>query len=190
MSEPGRMTKGEREDLLRLVRQRERVCKTAAEQRSATLLADFEQNISAVYKFDDQETWRKAYEAAHAAFEAANATILEHAKALGIPEEFAPSLHMAWARRGENEMRSRRDELRRVAKAEIAALEKSAKAQIEAHSVTAQTEVIANGLASDAARAFLERLPSVEQIMPSLDFSRIEQKLLEKTKTRDRDWMQ
>lgn len=186
-----RMSKGERDDLLRLIRQRERVCKTAAEQRSAALLADFERNISAVYAFDDNDIWKDAYEAAEKAFVEANKSIAAHALTLGIPDEFAPQLHMAWARRGENEMRSRREELRRVAKAEIAALEQTARARIEADSVHAQTEVIANGLSSDAARAFLERLPSVEDIMPSLDFSRVEQKLLEKSKSRNRpEWMQ
>ena len=52
-----RMTKGEREDLLRLIKQRERVCKTAAEQRSSALLTEFEQKISAVYAFDDDDVW-------------------------------------------------------------------------------------------------------------------------------------
>jgi len=35
------MTKGEREDLIRLIKQRERVAKTAAEQRSAAMMAEF-----------------------------------------------------------------------------------------------------------------------------------------------------
>ena len=37
---PKAMTKGEREDLQRLIKQRERVLKSAAKQRSAELLAD------------------------------------------------------------------------------------------------------------------------------------------------------
>lgn len=185
-----RMTKGEREDLIRLIKQRERVCKTAAEQRSATLLADFEQKISAVYSFDQDEIWQGAYGAAAKAFDEANEKIAEQSKRLGIPEEFAPKLHMAWARRGENEMRSRREELRRVAKAEIAALEKTACAKIAADSVHAQTEVISSGLASEAAVAFLQNLAPIESVMPALDFTRVEQKLLAKSKTRDREWMQ
>ncbi len=45
------MTKGEREDLQRLIRQREKVLKSAATQRSKDLLADFENSLGAVYHF-------------------------------------------------------------------------------------------------------------------------------------------
>jgi len=41
----GAMTRGEREDLQRLIRQREKVLKSAAQQRSAELLADFENQM-------------------------------------------------------------------------------------------------------------------------------------------------
>lgn len=183
-----RMTKGERDDLLRLVRQRERVCKTAAEQRSAALLAEFEQQISAVYKFDDNDTWAKAYGAAQEAFDAANAMIVAKSKELGIPEEFAPQLYMQWLRRGENEINSRRVELRRAAKAEIAASEKTAKAEIEAQSVKAQTEIMSHGLVSDSAKAFLESLAPIEKIMPPVSFTAVETKMLEKRKRQD--WVQ
>jgi hypothetical protein len=39
------MTRHERDDLQRLVRQREKVLKSAAKQRSAELLADFENQM-------------------------------------------------------------------------------------------------------------------------------------------------
>ena len=38
-----------------------------------------------------------------------------------------------------------------------------------------QTEVIANGLESVAAKEFLERMPSLEVLMPSLDAAEIKQ---------------
>ena len=41
------MSKGEREDLQRLIRQREKVLTSAAKQRSAELLADFENQMGA-----------------------------------------------------------------------------------------------------------------------------------------------
>jgi hypothetical protein len=53
----GRMTKGERDDLVRLVKQREKVAKSAAEQRSAMMLADFEREIAATHTFDKRR-WR------------------------------------------------------------------------------------------------------------------------------------
>jgi hypothetical protein len=176
------MTKGERDDLVRLVKQRERVAKTAAEQRSAAMLAEFEQQISAVHSFATNEVWKAATEAAIDAAKVANEKIVAEADHLGIPKEFQPKLSFHWARRGENEYQARRDELRKVAKAEIDALEKVARVQIESQSVSAQTEIIANGLSSEAAIAFLNRLPAIDSMMPALDVTQIQAKLAERAR--------
>src|SRR5580704_16461033 len=47
------ITKSEIENLQHLVRQRERVQKSAAKQRSADLLADFENQMASEFSFDD-----------------------------------------------------------------------------------------------------------------------------------------
>lgn len=176
------MTKGERDDLVRLVKQRERVAKTAAEQRSAAMLAEFEQQISAIHSFATNDVWKAATAAAIEAAKKANVEIMAEADHLGIPKEFQPKLSFHWATRGENEYAARRDELRKVAKAEIDALEKVARVQIESQSVSAQTEIIANGLSSEAAIAFLNRLPAIESMMPALDVTQIQAKLLERAR--------
>lgn len=181
-SEQRPMTKGEREDLVRLVKQRERVAKTAAEQRSAAMLAEFEQQISAVHSFATNDIWKAATEVAIDAAKKANEVVMAEADRLGIPREFQPKLNFSWARRGENEYAARRDELRRVAKAEIDALEKVARVQIESASVSAQTEIIANGLSSAAAIEFLNRLPAIDSMMPCLDITQIQAKLVEKAR--------
>jgi hypothetical protein len=54
------MTKYERDDLHRLIRQRERVLKSAAKQRSAEVLADFENQMGQEYRFDDDRVWSEA----------------------------------------------------------------------------------------------------------------------------------
>lgn len=171
------MSKGEREDLIRLVKQRERVAKTAAEQRSAAMLAEFEAKVSALHSFATNEVWKAAVDVAVEAAKQCNAQVEEEAARLGIPPEFRPRLQFTWARRGENEYDQRRQELRRVAKSEIDALEKVARVQIETASVNAQTEIIAHGLVSDAAREFLSRLPAVETMMPTLSVAAIQAKL-------------
>lgn len=178
------MTKAERDDLVRLIKQREKVAKTAAEQRSAAMLAEFEQQVSALHDFATNEVWKAATDAAVAAAKEANAKISAEAERLGIPKEFRPSLNFSWATRGENEYEARRQELRRVAKAEIEAIEKVARVQIEASSVQAQTEIIAHGLNSDAALAFLNSLPAIESMMPPLDITAIQAKLAERARTR------
>ena len=176
------MTKGEREDLIRLIKQRERVAKTAAEQRSAAMLAQFEQQVSACHSFATNDVWRASVEAVQAAAQTASERIVEECDKLGIPKEFQPQITYGWAQRGENAYQMRRTELRRVAKAEIDALEKVARVQIETASVQAQTEVIANGLTSEAAIEFLKQMPAIETMMPALDVGAIQAKLAERAR--------
>jgi hypothetical protein len=176
------MTKAEREDLIRLIKQRERVAKTAAEQRSAAMLAEFERQVSACHSFATNEVWRASVEAVRDATQAAMEKIAAESGKLGIPPEFQPRVSFGWLQRGENAYENRRAELRRVAKAEIDAMEKVARVQIEQASVQAQTEVIANGLTSAAAIEFLRSMPAIETMMPALDVTTIQAKLAERAR--------
>ena len=169
MTETGMMTRGERDNLSTLVRQRERLLKTLAAQRSAELMADVEAQLARIYDFDEDDTWAAATEVAEEAIKEAQAEIAERCQELGIPPEFAPGIHMGWYRRGSNAINERRVELRRVAKTRIDATEKAAKTAIEQWSLNARTELIAPSLTSDAAKEFLEQLPSVQSLMPELD---------------------
>ena len=178
------MTKGERDDLVRLIKQREKVAKTAASQRSAAMLAEFERQVSAIHSFNTDEVWSAASQAAADAAKKANEEIAARARELGIPEEFQPKLGFSWARRGENEYSARRAELRRLAKAEIDTVEKLALVQIEAQSVQAQTEVIAHGLTSEAAIEFLQSMPAIEKLMPPLNLEAIQAKIAENARGR------
>jgi hypothetical protein len=163
------MTKGERADLARLVRQRERAAKHQAEHRSAELLAEFERQISREYRFDQRPVWKAAHDAAAQAVQAARSQIAAECRRLGIPPEFAPDLSLSWWRRGENAFAERRAELRRVAQARIKEREQMAKAEIERVSLDVQAQLVSDGLTSDAAKAFLARLPEVAALMPPLD---------------------
>jgi len=168
------MTRGEREDLQRLIRQREKVQKSAAKQRSTELLADFENQMASEYAFDDEEVWQEASRLAEQEVAKANQRIAERCKSLGIPKQFAPGLSLGWNHRGYgNSVAKRRSELRTVALTRIAALEQAADVQIELDSVNAQTEIAASGLTSEAARTFLAKLTPVEELMPKLSFEEI-----------------
>jgi hypothetical protein len=168
------MTKSERDDLVRLIKQRERIAKTAAAQRSAQMLADFERQISAVHAFDSNEVWEAAMAAGVKAAHEAQARLDEESKRLGIPEEFRPRMSFGWMSRGQNAFAERRSELRKVALAEINAAEKSAHVQIETQSVAAQTKIIAHGLSSDDALRFFNSLPPVQEMMPALSLETIQ----------------
>lgn len=168
------MTKGEREDLQRLVRQREKVQKSAARLRSAELLADFDNQLAAEYRFDDDAVWAEAARQAKAAIDQAQAEIAARCRTLGIPDEFAPGLELAWSHRGYgNNVKARREELRRAARSRIEALEAGALVAIESASVDAQTRLALAGVTSDAARGFVDSLPAVEGLMAKLSLDEI-----------------
>jgi hypothetical protein len=167
------MTRTEREDLQRLVRQREKVLKSAAKQRSAELLADFENQMSQQFSFNQDEVWAKARELADREVDKAQKLVEARCRELGIPARFAPELNLAWYSRGENAFRERRVELRATAKSRIAAIEAKAITDIEVECLTAQTELAVSGLTTDAARGFIDRLPGIEALMPKLSFEAI-----------------
>jgi hypothetical protein len=62
---------------------------------------------------------------------AATNAIDEECERLGIPKQFRPGIAIGWRSHGENAVRERRVELRRVAQTRIAAIEKSARQEIE-----------------------------------------------------------
>jgi hypothetical protein len=166
------MTKSEREDLQRLVRQREKVQRSAAKLRTTDLLADFESQMAAEYSFDDDEHWQAAAKEASTEIRKAQERIAHRCRALGIPRQFAPTIELQWRHRGyDNVLAQRKAELRRAAKAQAEALEQRALVQIETSSVEAQTKLALAGLTSDAARGFIESLPTVESLMPKLSYA-------------------
>lgn len=181
-----KMTRAERSELGQLIRKRERVMKTMASERARQMLAEFDSQLSAIYSFDADETWKKSYEEVEKVLVEANKKVAARCKELGIPKEFAPSVVMGWAERGENMVARRRTELRRAAKSRIEALEAEAKSKIERMSLEAQTEVIANGLESAAARAFLGKMTPIEELMPLLDAQAMKQ-LQDRKRGRDEE---
>lgn len=168
------MTKGEREDLQRLIRQREKVLESAAKQRSAELLADFENQMAAEYHLGDDPVWEELAKSAHAEVQKIGKRLAARCRELGIPDKFAPKLQLNWQHKGYgNALKERVQELRTAAKAEIDAMEQKAIVQIRTASVDAQTHLAIAGLTSDAARAFVSQLPAVENLMPVLSYQEI-----------------
>jgi hypothetical protein len=168
------MSRSEREDLQRLIRQRERVLRSAAKQRSAELIADFENQMGQEFSFDQDEVWEKAEKIAEAEVAKANKQIAARCRELGIPKRFSPSLDLFWNARGhDNVLGSRRTELRRMAQTRVEAIERKAITDIEMSCLEAQTAVAVAGLTSDAARGFIEKLPKIEILMPHLSFAEI-----------------
>ncbi len=92
------MTKSEREDLQRLIRQREKTKKSAAKLRSTELLADFENQLASEFRFDDDTVWAEAAKAAQTEIDRAQKRIAARCEELGIPDRFAPDLQLLWSK--------------------------------------------------------------------------------------------
>ena len=172
------MTKTEREALAKLIRQRERLAKTSASERSATLLADFEQQADRMYSFDEDSVWKEAVLAANAAVAEAKLTIAARCRELGIPQPFAPTLSVMWHQQRAS-VGAERAKMRQVARRRIEQIEANARTAIERASVAAQEQLLVGSLTTDAAKLFAEMLPTMEELMPKLDISQLERSLVE-----------
>jgi hypothetical protein len=167
------ISKSERDDLARVIRLRAKVAREAVAQRESEQLAGVEEQLAARYRAD-HKLWADITAEAEDAVNKADAQIAKICREHGIPEEFRPSLHLNWYGRGENAEKDRRAELRKVAQARIAATGKAAKTAIGAKEADLLTAVIRGGLTSNEARALLESLPSVEQLMPPIALHELE----------------
>lgn len=161
------MTKGERDALLSLVKKRERVLKTAAEQREAEMISEFEAQVSAIHGWDTEEVFRQVVETGNAEIKRLNEVVDARCDELGIPKEFRPKLYITWDARGESGFRERRAELRRKAKAHAAKVRAQADTKIEAMALAAQTDLLSTGLTSDTAKTFLASLSDIKDLMPA-----------------------
>jgi hypothetical protein len=171
------MTKQEREALGKLIRQRERLAKTAASERSAVLLADFEQQADRVYSYNEDEVWRHAVLAAKEEVAKAQVRIADRCRELGIPQPFAPTLSVGWHQQ-RAAVNSERSKMRQVAKRRIEQIEASARTAIERASVAAQESLLVGSLTTEAAGLFAESLPSIEEMMPQLNMAELQQALI------------
>jgi hypothetical protein len=163
------MTERERSNICVILRRREKLQKTAAAKHAAELMADAERQLSARFSYDDDDIWRKAQAAADAVVGEGQRAVAARCEELGIPKEFAPGLSLCWYSRGENAVKARRDELRRLAQARVDAMLREAILQIETRSVEYQEQVMAGGFTTAAAREFLDALPAPESLMPPID---------------------
>ena len=172
------MTKPEREALAKLIRQRERLAKTAAAERSAALLADFEQQADREYSWNEDDVWRSAVLAAREEIAKAQTRIADRCRELGIPGPFQPTLSVGWHQQRAS-VGMERAKMRQVAKRRIEQIEASARTAIERASAAAQEALLVGGLDTEAAKMFAESLPVVEELMPRLDMAQLQQALIE-----------
>lgn len=170
------MTKGEREELKRLARERARVAKHDATRRAADLKAMFEQELLTMYDYNRDEVWKEAVEEAEEACREAIKRVSERCEELGIPVAFAPRLSVAWHGQGPAAVLYEQKDIRRAAYKRIEAQERAAFAEIERAALGIQTQLVRAGLTSEAAVEFLSGMPSVEELMPPIVIDEIDSK--------------
>lgn len=162
------MTKADRDNLARLARMRGKQSKAEAGLREKVLLADIEDLMTAEFSARD-EMWAEAVALADKAAQEANAVIVARCAELGIPAKHAPGVAVGFRSRSSSfSDPSRRAELRKRAQAQLDALTTTAKTMIDAQTLKIETELIVGGLDSSQARAFMEAMPTVEQLMPAV----------------------
>jgi hypothetical protein len=171
------MTKGDRESLLKVCRLRAKVAKADVVALAAQRKAQFEEQMATIYSYDNDAVWKQAHAAAKSAVEQAKGMIAERCRQLGIPQNFAPGINMYWNDRGENVVAQRRAELRQVGYAKIDQLAKEANVEIDRRSAETQTKLLAAGLDSNEAKAFLEAMPTAAQLMPNVNAAEIQKQL-------------
>jgi hypothetical protein len=167
MTESNSMTKGERTEIDRLMRDRARVAKNEIESHAVRVLANIEAQLAAVYP-ENHTAWADLTEHTRQLLADADTQLAERCRQLGIPERFRPSIDFHWHGRGENALKDRRAELRRVAQTELAARVKAAKNEVDRRTVDLRTQLAAGMLESPQAKDFLNAMPSVDDLIPPI----------------------
>ena len=188
MSAEQRMTSRERDTILVMIRQRERVARDLTGQRAAELTANFDAQMQSEYYWQDDDRWREAVKTAYETAKAGQEQIERRCHELGIPKRFRPRLTTPyWV---SNDVRSKttqeRAELRRAALTQIDAIRKTALTEIRRRSVEAQEAVLLPSLTSQEAKALVASIPSATDLMPQLKLTEI-QKLIGKAPATESD---
>jgi hypothetical protein len=168
------MTTELRELLALALRRREKLAKARVDQVAAERLADFEQQAASDYRAGDDEVWAEQWRIVEEVVEDAKIRVAERCRELGVPDWTAPTISASWYRRGENAIKERVVELRKVASTRINADAKAAKTAIERASLEVQEQLLVAGLESDEAREFLDAMPTPEALLPPLRLAEIE----------------
>lgn len=171
------MTSAERMELSKLVRQRGRVAKFDLDAKAAAQLAEVEAQLARQYSVN-HEAWKHITSEANDVVHKADEKIAALCRKMNVPESFRPRLNLGWWDRGENSDKKRRAELRAAAEAAIDAQVKAGRAEIERAVVHVCGELVADGLTSSKAKAFLQSLPSVEQLLPPISLPALEQTVM------------
>jgi hypothetical protein len=172
-SNPERMTASERADLARVVRMRSKIAREDLQAAAAKQLAVAEAQLSRVYDAREKY-WADLTKVAQEKLQQLDDELARRCHELGIPPQFRPKLEASWYGRGENANKYRRAELRLVAKARIDAALRIAESKLVRHETELLEQIVRHALTTDAAKTFLDAMPTAEALLPTIDVSDLE----------------
>lgn len=167
------ITKGEREELRRIVRGDFKALKAEIGVRQAELIAEIEKRVAQRF-VGHEETLKKAHSRIAAIVEQANAQIDEIAaecqrECEGYVVTLNP-LDVPHIRL----IRERRDEMRRAMLADLEARVAHANARMQRQEIDLLKKLSSGVLESDEAKDFLTEIPSVAELVPSSRLAELE----------------
>jgi hypothetical protein len=164
-----KLTRTEREGLLRILRANVKAAKAAILSREAELKPAFEIQLDTIYAPDGDPVWNEAYKAALKACQPYIERIEQRCNELSIGTRYRPKLRPpSWQYGDEQIFKELRIERRKIAHAQIEEKLKKDAEELERKSATMQMEIIAEGFITEAARQFMATLPNIDQLIPPL----------------------
>lgn len=160
------ITKGERTELRSLIRQRFKVLRAEVEARRAELAAELEERITAKFAEEDKQ-WSDAMFLIGEATREANRKANDILRGLNIDAMDTSREYDVVNFRGVAKPTAERNVLLRNGTKRIEAQVKGALLQLDGQEADLLTRLVANGLESDEARAFLGEIPTVSALVPA-----------------------
>lgn len=175
MPEPSQIAPGERRELRSVVRSQRKVLRAEVAQREAELMAEAEERLTARFAAQDRaqteaqrlatEVVRKANDELRDALATAIESHGEEGRTLRCSEIYTPRV---WAQTED------RAQLRRAMEAGVKARVKQARTELDRQEADLLRDLAVEGLETSAARAFLARIPSAAELVPSSRLREIE----------------
>jgi len=178
MTPPPMMSKAERAELRSLIRQRFKVLRAEVEARRSELAAEMLQRIDARFAAEDKAWTDAMFLIAEAAREA-NRKANDILRGLDIDAHDSSREYTVVTARHIVKPQAERNILIRNGTSRIDAQVKSAYLQLDQQEADLLTRLVAGGLESDAARAFLAEIPTVSALVPTDRLLMLEQSLKE-----------
>jgi hypothetical protein len=159
------MTKSDRSQLQSLVRRRFRALRSEVSLRQAELFAEMETQIAARYA-DEDTAWATAMNEVHEAVLACNRAVNDAwRRVLGDAHQECEYIRMIGS--PDRESYRGRVQLRRAATARLEQQVRDAMIKLEQQEVDLLERLLIGGLESDEARAFLDSIPKVAELVPA-----------------------